>query len=240
MGYDISLSASKLNLLKECRRCFYDANTLKIERPRGIVASITNGIDGRVKDYLDTFRGQMPPFLAHQGVPGRFLADIEKMKAYRHWKSGLQVELEVQGLRVRVIGALDDLLEACPGHSPFDAKTKGAAPKDDGAQYYQVQSDIYGLLLEKNGRPISGNSYFAYFWPTEMTGLDIRFDAKVYALRCSPAHAVSTIGEAVTLLKGAQPDFNPTCEMCAWAQVRVHAAVHTIARPAIEAALAAE
>lgn len=233
MGFDLSLSASKLGIKRECDRCFYDINVLKIPRPESIVASITGGIDRTVKGYFDQFRGAVPPLLAGQ-VPGFLYPDVEKMKKMRHWKSGLKAEVEVHGIRVSIIGALDDLLVNCPGYAPLDGKSKGDAPKDDGSTYYQVQSDIYGLLLDRNGMPPSGFSYFAYCWPITLDHVEGRsapvWDAgcKVYALGCSPDNAVKTIGDAVLVLKGGQPAWNPSCTYCTFAQARVTAAVQTI------------
>lgn len=239
MSWEISLSASKLNIFQSCQRCFYDINVLKIPRPDSIVASITGGVDREVKNHFDQYRGLVPPVLSSQ-VPGFLYPDLEKMKKMRHWKSGLKAEVEVHGIRVGIIGALDDLLMNCPGYAPLDAKSKGDQPKDDGSRYYAIQSNIYGLLLDRNGMPPSGLAYFAYFWPTGCADPeagrpsgDLAWDFKcqVYALECSPDKAVATIGEAVTVLKGGQPEWNKACTYCQFAQVRVEAALKPLAHP---------
>lgn len=219
MGWDVSLSASKLNLFKECPTCFYTVNVLKIPRPDAIVASITGGIDRTVKAYFDTVRGKVPTVLEGK-VPGVLYQDLEKIKKMRHWKSGLKAEVEVHGIRVGIIGALDDLLMRCPDYAPLDVKSKGDRPKDDGSKYYGIQSNMYGLLLDRNGMRPSGLSYFAYFWPSQMMHhestavLDV--GCEVYALECSADKAVQTIGDAVLILKGARPQPNPDCTYCAF------------------------
>jgi len=218
MGWDISLSASKLNLFRECPSCFYAVNVLKIPRPDSIVASITGGIDRTAKAYFDAYRGKVPTVLEGK-VPGFLYQDLEKMKKMRHWKSGLKAEVEVHGIRVSIIGAIDDLLMSCPGYSPLDAKSKGDRPKDDGSKYYGIQSNIYGLLLDRNGMPPSGLSYFAYFWPVQMihhNGGPSVWDVgcEVYALECSPEKAVQTIGDAVLIMKGERPQLNQDCTYC--------------------------
>lgn len=234
MAFQISLSASKLNIFRECPRCFYDINVLKIPRPDSIMASITGGIDRTVKAYFDQHRGLIPKALAGQ-VPGFLYPDLDKIKKMRHWKSGLKAEVEVHGIRVGIIGALDDLLMNCPGYAPLDGKSKGDEPQDDGAKYYATQSHIYGLLLDRNGMPPSGLAYFAYFWPIVLAevGTATVWDSgcKVYALECSPDKAVQTIGDAVLVLKGGQPEWSPACTYCKFAQVRVEAAVKAIAQP---------
>lgn len=228
MGYDLSLSASKLNLFRECPRCFWDANTLKVERPRGAFPTLPNGIDRTMKACFDQCRGALPAVLQGK-VPGVLYHDIDRMQKMRHWKSGLKAEVEVHGIRVGLIGALDDLLQDCPDFSTFDGKSKGDKPKDDGSKYYSTQSHIYGLLLDQNGYSISGTAYFAYFWPTSCCGTSWDFDCDVYPLESNPDKAVQIIGEAVALLQGGQPEPNLTCEYCRFAQARVDAALAVVA-----------
>ena len=59
----ISLSPSKMNLFRDCPRCFYDQYVLKVARPRGIMASLMSGIDRTIKPFADTYAGKMPDFL---------------------------------------------------------------------------------------------------------------------------------------------------------------------------------
>jgi hypothetical protein len=89
MGWDYSLSASKLNLMKECKRCFFDANILKVERPRGIFPSLPGGVDRVMKDYLDQYRETLPPSLKGR-IPGVLWGDIAQITKLRNWRSGLK------------------------------------------------------------------------------------------------------------------------------------------------------
>ena len=230
MGYDISLSASKLNLLPECTRCFYDANTKRADRPRGMFPSLPGGVDRVMKAVIDEYRpGKLPPHLREYGCQGTLWGTVPEITRLRNWQSGLKSEFIVKGVRVRLIGALDDLVEE-PDHlySPYDTKTKGDEPKDDGARYYQTQMDVYGFLLRANGMQPSGIAYLDYRYPATgsvVLGETIRFRSKLFTLRVSTERAIERITEGVTILQGGQPDANPTCEYCRFAQVRVEAAL---------------
>lgn len=229
MGYDYSFSNSKLILKRDCRRCFYDVNKLKIERPESIFASITTGVDRIIKEYQDQYRGNLTPELKNRGLTGEFWGTQEQIKKLRHWKSGLQAELLINGKTVRVIGALDDLIQEFVDRtfSPHDTKTKGDIPKDDGAKYYQLQGDIYGLLLDRNGMTPSGKAYFQYWYPTKGPSGHIRFEDDLKILTVDPQRAIDDITDAVTLLEGEQPLSDPACTYCRFADARAIQGVAT-------------
>lgn len=232
MGFDISLSPSKLGVYRECHRCFYDANVLKIERPRGIFPSLPGGVDRVMKDYGDQYRGRMMPHLATK-LTGTLWGTVEQMNKLRNWRSGLKATLTVHGKSVSVIGALDDLVFERDGtYSPFDTKTKGDVPKDDGSQYYQGQMDIYALFLRQANMIPSGKAYLDYWYPVVTGGNgSITFKDQLYTLTADPDRAVKLIEDAVAVLQGGQPDENPDCEYCTFAQKRVDAALRTVVGP---------
>lgn len=229
MGYDVSLSASKLNLFKECPRCFYDAQLLKQERPRGIFPGLPGGVDRVMKAHLDHYRELRitPPGL--ESLTGHLWGTVAEIKKLRQWQSGLKAEFEVNGRVVRLIGALDDLWEELDGtFSPLDVKTKGDIPRDDGAQYYQTQVDIYALLLESNGRTPSGRAYLWYWYPVTQLDLALGMERVLYTLSPDANRGRLLIAEAVALLESGQPDANPSCEYCRFAQSRVEAALNVV------------
>jgi len=79
----IKLSPSKLNEFNACSRCFYDAYTLGIKKPRGIFPSLPGGLDRVLKVYFDKFRGTLPPELKGK-LPGALMTDMEKMNKWRN------------------------------------------------------------------------------------------------------------------------------------------------------------
>ena len=221
MGWDISLSPSKLGIYRECTRCFYDANVLKIDRPRGIFPSLPGGVDRVMKTVVDQYRGGLPPSLQH-GITGVLWGSVEQINKLRNWRSGLKALIVTSsGRRVNLIGALDDLIQESDGtYSPYDVKTKGDVPKDDGAQYYGRQLDCYALLLAKNGMKPSGKAYLDYHYPVGLTGESMTWGHQLYTLTADPDRAVKLIEEAVAVLIGDRPAVNPSCEYCKFAEAR--------------------
>ncbi len=218
--YKYQLSASKLNLFNEDPRVFWLVMHGHLKEPGRPFPSITGGIDRVMKEMCDQYRGGLPPCLEGK-MPGVLMHDQDLMKKWRHWKSGLQATVMVKDIEVRIIGALDEVLIETPNipwgstetFSPLDHKSKGKEPMDDGAQYYQAQSDIYGLLLDSNGYPISGKTYLHYCWPIEVKDWQVRdvpaipmkFGSKVFALRSDPKEAIKLIELAVACLERATP-----------------------------------
>src|SRR3990167_5254327 len=194
----IQLSASKLGILKECERCFWDANNSKFFRPRGIFSSLPGGIDLVLKEYFNKFRGTLPPELTGK-VDGVLMSDLHTLNKWRSWRTGLTWEDAALG--VKLIGALDDCLVDYPYtkdpkaeiYMPLDNKNKGSNPKDNGAQYYQLQLDCYGLLLQTNGYKTNNKAFLAYYYPltTQLENVNpgetaLRFGITTFCLESSP------------------------------------------------------
>jgi hypothetical protein len=229
--YDYRLSNGKLGVL-ECPRCFYDENVLKIERPKGIFPGLPNGVDEVMKKHSDLFRGGMMPPM-DTVLKGKLWGTVEQISKLRNWQSGLQATVKIGTIVVRLIGAFDDVVHEPEGtYSPYDTKTKGWIPKDDGSQYYQGQMDLYALFLRENGMTPSGKAYLNYWYPVQSDGIAIRFEHALYTLQTDPNRAVALVAKAVKVLTGGQPDGNPACGYCRFAQARVEAAVKVIAQPA--------
>jgi len=224
MSFDYSLSPSKLGVLRECDRCFYDANVLKIERPRGIFPSLPGGVDRVMKQVIDRHRGLMLPSLAHK-IDGVFWGTVPQITKLRHWKSGLKAEIQVGATVVSLIGALDDLIVHEDGtYSPWDTKTKGDVPKDDGSQYYQAQMDCYALFLRENGMPPSGRAFLNYYYPVEMENEEVMsWDSVLYELTAYPQRAIGLVVKAVGVMEGPRPERNMGCEYCRFVQKHITA-----------------
>jgi len=221
----IRLSPSKLNVFRECPRCFWNAEVADVSRPRGPFPSLPGGIDLRLKDYLEAYRGKLPPELRGK-VPGILFKDPVLLRKWRNWRTGLGYY--DPALDVEVIGALDDVLQDGEVMYPLDYKTKGASPKDDGSQYYQTQLDVYQLFLASAKYKVAGKGYLVYYWPMTISAVEmpagaeamvpdyvrITFGLKVFALESSADRAKETIEKAVKCIRGPQPDPSDTCEYC--------------------------
>lgn len=212
--YDYSFSPSKLNKL-ECPRCFYDENKLDIAHPRGNFPGLPGGVDRVMKLTRDADRSRLPANMQRVDDGRRFHGDVAGIEKLRNWASGLQAKLTIKDKRVRVIGAFDDIVAEADGtYSPYDDKTKGDLPKDDGAKYYQLQLDVYDLLLKENGLTPSGKAYINYHYPMVALGDDIVFGHVLYTLTTDSNRAIATLGKAIDILEGKRPPSNPKCEHC--------------------------
>ncbi len=221
----ISLSPSKLNLFRECPRCFHDAHTSKCPRPRGIMASLPGGMDLIMKNYVDHFRGSLPPAM-HGELPGVLFDDMERMKKWRYWGTGPSYfDAERQ---IKLIGALDDCLVDGNCYIPLDWKTKGSEPKDDGSQYYQTQLDCYNLMLEAEGLYVRDEGWLVYIYPMTValenlplkpSELNVVFCAVPYKLICSRDRAKEIVIKAAECLRGPRPKASARCEHCRYIEM---------------------
>lgn len=215
----ITLSPSKMNVLRECPRCFYNENVRGIKRPRGIFPSLPGGMDITMKKYFDQHRGSMPEFLKGT-IPGTLYSDLATLKRWRFWRTAPR--FIDAGLNVEIYMAIDDLAVYPDGEFvPLDVKTKGSKPKDDGSQYYQLQMDVYNLGFKNSGHKVKELAHLLYFYPLEASNFDdksqmmpIYFGVDAYVLQCSCDRAFETIKKACEIIRGPMPDADPGCEYC--------------------------
>ena len=215
----IRLSPSKLNEFNDCPRCFYDAYTLGIKKPRGIFPSLPGGLDRVLKVYFDRYRGTLPPELTDK-VPGVLMADMAKINKWRNWRTGLGCTFDKEA--VSIGGALDDCLVDGEIYIPIDNKSKGNIPKDDGSQYYQTQLDCYNLMLRENGHKIGDDAYLVYWYPAEVGPqwankllTSIGFGVAVYKLASNAERGKEVLVKAAECLRSEKPPLpSSTCEHC--------------------------
>jgi hypothetical protein len=201
------LSASTLKLFQDCPRCFWLQLTKKIERPRGPFPSLPSGMDRVLKTYFDAYRqhGALPPLIRGK-VEGRLAT------------SALQLGFNDARARARLWGKLDDCLVLPDGRlAPLDHKTRASAPDEVSytEKYYQLQMDVYTLLLERNGQPTSRTAYVVYYFPLDGSLHDgFPFGVAVHKVSTDPAAAYQVFVEGVRCLEGPLPDSGAACEYC--------------------------
>ena len=94
----MQLSYSALGIFKDCSRCFWLDRNKKLTRPRGIFSSMPGGVDGIIKEQLEKYRGQLPPYMA--GFPqldGFQLYTGADLKFMRNWKTNPLKMTDVKG-----------------------------------------------------------------------------------------------------------------------------------------------
>jgi hypothetical protein len=177
----------------------------KIPRPRGIFPSLPGGIDIVLKRYFDAHRssGRLPKLLDGV-VPGRLIDSLPRRLSYYDEEIGAELS-----------GLLDDCLDLGNGtYAALDNKTRGSSPKAT-IHAYEVQMDVYTLLLEKNGYKTRGVAYLVYYFPLEANDNGFNFAIESKVLKTDPARARKLFGEAVSILKNdVAPTASPKCEYC--------------------------
>lgn len=206
----LKLSATTLKLYLECPRCFWLAMKKKIERPRGPFPSLPSGMDLVLKRYFDGYRrqGTLPPL-----IDGKLQGTL--------MKDALTIGFTDPRVNARIWGKLDDGLILPDGrYAPLDHKTRASAPGDEGysEKYYKFQMEVYSLLLEKNGYPITRTAYLVYYYPLDgVLHQGFPFGVTVHRIATDPDHAQQVFEAAVKLLDGPLPSSSEGCEFCKWA-----------------------
>ncbi|MBS3126348.1 PD-(D/E)XK nuclease family protein [Candidatus Woesearchaeota archaeon] len=212
-------SPSSLNLLKECPRCFWLHFNRNIRRPNGIFPSLPSGMDRILKVHFDSFRdkNELPPELKKlKGV--RLFSDIELLKTWRNNLKGIQYK-DPDGNLIR--GAVDNILEKKEKLIVLDYKTRGFPLKEDTADHYQDQLDLYNFLLRKNGFKIENYAYLLFYHPDRVgTEGEILFHTDLVERSISTANAEKIIKNALKTLGGSIPESPEECEFCRWREQR--------------------
>ena len=205
----LRLSASTLKLYLECPRCFWLHLNKGIERPRGPFPSLPSGMDRVLKGYFETYRtkGTLPPLIDRQ-LRGTLMKDA------------LTLGFTDASLQARLWGKLDDCLILDDGrHAPLDHKTRASAPEDARytEKYYKFQMEVYSLLLERNGYPISKTAYVIYYYPLDGDLHDgFPFGIAIHEIATDPAAAYEVFRAARQVLASPLPPSSDACAFCRW------------------------
>jgi hypothetical protein len=205
------LSATGIETLQRCPRCFWRQYNEGIRQPEGIVSRLANRFDGVIKQYFDLYRttGELPPLIGGK-VTGKLESPFQE-------KYFLNLDAHYG-----VFGKLDECLVDAEGrHSPFDHKTSSSDPRGkDLIPAYQTQLDTYAMLLESNRKPTSGKGHLLYFFPDHGDRLHEGFPMVIHlvTLPTDPDRAKKKFEHAIGVLEGPKPDSSPECPFCAWAQ----------------------
>jgi hypothetical protein len=208
-----ALSATTLKLFQECPRCFWLHVNQKLERPRGPFPSLPTGMDRVLKVYFDGYRNKdlLPPLIEGR-LPGKLST------------AALTLGFNDAAAHARLWGKLDDCVVFPDGRlAPLDHKTRASPPPDIEytLKYYKFQMDVYALLLERNGYPVSPDAYLVYYSPREgVLHQGFPFEVTVHRVTTEPHAAYEIFAGGSRCLSGALPKPSETCAYCRWLQRR--------------------
>jgi len=212
-------SPSSLSLLKDCPRCFWLQFNKGMKRPEGIFPSLPSGMDRILKTHFDSFRdkNQLPPELKEFNGSLKLFDDKELLEEWRNNRKGVQWTDEEGNL---FKGAVDNILKKGNKLIVLDYKTRGFPLKDDTAEHYRDQLDIYNLLLRKKGYETEDYSYLLFYHPDKVNANgDVVFNTDLIKMKTSIKNAEKIFKEALEVLKGRIPEYSEDCGFCKWSSI---------------------
>lgn len=161
------LSRSKIDLFKECPRCFYVDNRLGVARPPGFPFNLNSAVDALLKKEFDVHRanGSAHPIMDAYGVDARPFSH-PKLDTWRENFKGVDCKHAATGFTVS--GAVDDIWINPAGQLiVVDYKSTSKDEKIEALDKewhdgYKRQMEVYQWLLRQNGFEVSDTGYFVY------------------------------------------------------------------------------
>lgn len=209
------LSPSSLNLMQECPRCFWLDKNNVWKRPEGIFPSLPSGMDRILKIHFDKFRerGLLPPEICEDTncIGMKLFNDKELLKIWQNNRKGISYKDE-EGNELH--GAVDNILQKGNKLIVLDYKTRGYGLKEDTHEHYQLQIDVYNLLLRKNGYETEDFGFLLFYVPKEVaeTG-EVIFDTTLKKIPINMKNAENMWKKALILLNSECPE-----KGCVWCE----------------------
>ncbi len=109
--------------------------------------------------------------------------------------------------------AVDNILMKGKKLIVLDYKTRGYALKEDTAEHYQDQLDIYNYLLRKEGYDTENYAFLLFYVPKEVTETgEVIFDTELVKMKIDVKNADKIFKKAIKLLNSECP--KKSCEWC--------------------------
>lgn len=222
-GSNWKLSRSKIDLFKECPRCFYLDNKLGLKRPPGYPFNINSAVDNLLKKEFDVHRaaGSKHPLQEKYGldcVPAKHA----KIDEWRENFKGVTHFHQESGITVS--GAIDDLWVNASGEYivvDYKATAKDEPVTSLDAEWqdgYKRQMEVYQWLLRKNDLTVSDTGYFVYCTgKNDAAAFDgkIEFDVHLIPHTGSDKWVNGVILEISDTLESDEiPESAPDCDYC--------------------------
>lgn len=226
------ISRSKIELYKQCPRCFWLDARLKISRPNGPPFNINKTIDELFKKEFDSYRSK--------GKPHPIMTDNQiKAIPYAHkeldtWRTNFTgVAALHKPTNLHVFGAVDDIWVDDTGELivvdyKATSKASGVSIDSDWQISYKRQLEVYQWLLRQNGFQVSDTGYFVY--TNARIDLDgfgdrLEFQTKVIPYTGSDSWIEPTLEKMKDCLEGDIPHVGTAamggpCDFCSYARSR--------------------
>jgi CRISPR/Cas system-associated exonuclease Cas4 (RecB family) len=226
------VSRSKIELFKQCPRCFWLDLRLKIKRPEGPPFNINKAIDELFKKEFDTYRSKAEPhpiMVEYELDAIPFVHD--KLDDWRETFVGVQVPHQPTNLLV--FGAVDDLWVNPAGEVivvdyKATAKDREVSISSGWQISYKRQMEVYQWLLRQNGLNVSSTGYFVYTnGRMDLDGFfnKVEFKTKLIPYTGNDSWVEPTLLEMKACMDGDMPAMGDSimggpCEFCSYAKAR--------------------
>lgn len=226
------LSRSKIELYKQCKRCFWLDVRLKIKRPDTPPFRINQAIDELFKKEFDTYRvkGEPHPLMLEnkvRAIPFQH-KDLDK---WRHNFTGVTYLHPETNLHI--FGAIDDVWVNDDGELivvdyKATAKDREVSISADWQISYKRQMEVYQWLLRQNGFKVNATGYFVYTnGRLDLDGFNdtLQFTTKVIPYAGNDVWVDPTITAMKDCMEGDMPEVGDNimggpCAYCTYARQR--------------------
>jgi len=227
------VSRSKIELYKQCQRCFWLDVRLKITRPSSPPFNINKTIDELFKKEFDTHRAAGTP---HPIMVANKLVDVvpfqhKELDTWRYNFTGVVALHKLTNLHV--FGAVDDIWVNASGELivvdyKATSKDRDVSINSDWQISYKRQVEVYQWLLRQNGFQVSDTAYFVYTnarLDVGGFGDTLQFKTKLIPYVGSDAWVEPTLMEMKVCMDGDIPPVGDSimggvCEHCDYARKR--------------------
>ncbi len=234
------VSRSKIELYKQCPRCFWLDARLKIKRPDGPPFQINKAIDELLKKEFDSYRikGEAHPIMLEFGVSALPFTHTD-LDQWRQNFVGVYALHEPTNFHV--FGAIDDVWINDDGELivvDYKATAKQADVSLDAEWQisYKRQMEVYQWLLRQNGFKVSDMAYFVYAnGRLDLDGFNdrVEFRTKIIPYKASDAWVNDTLIEMKNCLEGDMPAMGRAamggdCDFCSYAKARTELTIKAL------------
>ncbi|CAN5607995.1 hypothetical protein BH23PAT1_BH23PAT1_1340 [soil metagenome] len=234
------ISRTKIELFKQCPRCFWLDARLKIKRPNGPPFQINKAVDELLKKEFDGYRkkAEPHPIMIEFGVEAVPFAH-DHLDKWRQNFIGVQATYEPANMLV--FGAVDDVWvndkeELIVVDYKATAKQSEVSLDADWQICYKRQMEVYQWLLRQNGFTVSNTGYFVYCnGRLDLDGFNnrVEFKTKIIPYTGSDEWIENTISEMKECLEGDMPAVGTAamggeCDFCSYAKSRTELTVKAL------------
>lgn len=225
------LSRSKVELYRDCPRCFYLDRRLGVGRPAGFPFNLNSAVDELLKREFDRHRaaGTTHPLMKGAGLNAVPHAHPQ-LDTWRANFKGVRTVHERTNLELS--GAIDDLWRDLDTGELIVADYKSTSKAGevgidaDWQISYKRQMEFYQWLLRRQGLNVSRQGWFVYCnGRKDLPAFDARLEFKISLIpyEGDDAWVEQTLGSIrETLMAPAPPPRSEDCEYCDYVS-RAHA-----------------